>query len=267
LDQAFISNHLTLKKHQFTISYYCVYSLNTNAHVNFVTVLSYYNNEYILKCSDPYLEGTLKKETIDKLIQSAVDKERAPYTGYLASTLKSSVGIAPKSTSCPFNQKNFTSVGSVCEHISQFLYDIPLEVPDQLYKNYASKKIKAKNEADGKHSNELENKFERYAFKKHLRLEGDKGSGKTHIATQRGKDKPIREILIGWHEKFESIDFLGQFIQRQNGSLLWKDGALSQAFRLAQKGIRTILIIDEMLRIPKTELNRLKSALSTINEK
>ena len=266
-DEAFISKYLTLNKHQFNTSYFCVYSLFTNEHVNFVTVLSYYSDQYILKCSDPYLEGTLNKQTLDKLIHSVLDKESAPYTGQLASSLKSNFGIVPKSTNCPFNQNNFVSVGPVCDHISQFLHDLSAEIPDELYKSYSKKKVESKAQSNGNHSTPLGNKFERYAFKKHILLEGDKGSGKTHFATQWGKEKAIKQIFVGGHEQFESIDFLGHFIQRKNGSLLWKDGALSQAFRLAQKGIKTTLIIDEILRIPKRELNLLISALSPIQDK
>ena len=114
-------------------------------------------------------------------------------------------------------------------------------------------------------SNTLDAKFSRYAFKKHILLEGDKGSGKTHYASRWTTTFPITKIFIGGHEQFESIDFLGHFMQSSSGVLLWKDGALSQAFRSAKSGQKVLLIIDEMLRIPKRELNLLVSALSPIS--
>ncbi len=265
-DGAFISKYLSLNKHQFNTSFYCVYSLYNNAHINFVAVLSYYSDHYILKCSDPYLEGSLNETTLNKLIRSTLDKEHAPYNGKLASSLKLNFGIVPKSTACSFNQNNFTTIGPVCEHIAQFLFDLPSETLNTLYKNYSNSKVKATALKNGKVLDSLDNKFTRYAFKKHLLLEGDKGGGKTYYATQWAKNKEVEQIFIGGHEQFESIDFLGHFIQRKDGSLIWKDGALSQAFRLANKGHKTVLIIDEILRIPKRELNLLISALSPIDE-
>ncbi len=73
-------------------------------------------------------------------------------------------------------------------------------------------------------------------------------------------------IDIRGHEGIEAIDLLGHYIKTETGGLVWKDGVLSQAFRNASHGKKTVLFIDEMLRIPKRELNILVGALSPDSE-
>ncbi len=265
LCEPFVSKYLGIDKQELTSSYYEVYSPRTNDKVYFLTVLSYYNNEYILKCSDPYIEGQLTIETMNKLIENALHKTDQKNNSVLSTLLKDGFNVAPRSTACNFNQKNFTRVSPLCVHLSFFLDKLPDTVIDTVYQNYNSAKSPSPDSDSSSHS--IGARFKRYSFKKHLLLEGDKGSGKTHFTTSWARKKNIKTLFIGGHEQFESMDFLGHFIQRRDGSLLWKDGALSEAFRLAGSGIKTLLIIDEMLRIPKRELNLLVSALSPIGGK
>ena len=259
----FLSKFETLKNHEYNASYYTVYSLIANPKVHFVTVVSFYDNKYILKCGDPYLEGNMTEETITKLINTSLGKMEQKSTT-LPSALMKSFNITPRSSACNFNQKNYEICDNTCEHIEHFLSELPSDVLDNLYTNYyEGMSLSTDNGLNGS----LATKFERYAFKKHLLLEGDKGSGKTYAATSWGKDKDITQVFIGGHEQFESIDFLGHYIQQKSGELIWKDGPLSEAFRLANNGKKVLLIIDEILRIPKRELNILISALSPIDNK
>jgi len=76
------------------------------------------------------------------------------------------------------------------------------------------------------------------------------------------KDEKYAVEFIGGHEAIEAIDFLGYYIKTETGSLVWKDGGLTSAFRRAAKGEKVVLFIDEMLRIPKRELNILVAALT-----
>lgn len=257
----FVSKFATINKHEFNVSYVGIYKLTTSPHIHFITVLSYYDGKYILKCGDPYLEGNITKDTVNKLIQNTLEKAKASTNQKLLDKLKSSYGSTPKSNGCSFNQKNYEVVNKTCSHISNFLSDLPADITDQMYAKYHE----GLNGADTPLlAPKLQSKFERYAFKKHILLEGDKGSGKTYAATQWAKTKDVKEVFIGGHEQFESIDFLGHYIQQKSGELVWKDGALSEAFRLANSDEKVILIIDEILRIPKRELNLLISALSPI---
>ena len=106
------------------------------------------------------------------------------------------------------------------------------------------------------------NKLEHYAFRKHLLIQGEKGGGKTYMVDKLIKDKGYAVEFIGGHEAIEAIDFLGFYIKTESGSLVWKDGGLTSSFRRAAKGEKIVLFIDEMLRIPKRELNILVAALT-----
>lgn len=262
VNSAFISKFAPISKHEFNTSYYSVYSVTSNPKINYVTVISFYPNEFIVKCGDPFLEGALTSETLESLIQTSLNKANKKQDSKFIHSLKSSSATTPKSHSCDFNQKYYTLVNQVCSHVAHFFNDLPEDVLDKLEENYYEA---LNNMSSSGLSQELSTKFTRYAFKKHILLEGDKGSGKTYAATMWAKAQEIEPVFIGGHEQFESIDFLGHYIQQKNAQLIWKDGALSEAFRKAKSGQKTVLILDEILRVPKRELNILISALSPID--
>lgn len=107
--------------------------------------------------------------------------------------------------------------------------------------------------------------IDRYAFKVPLLFEGDRGSGKTFDVREFARVGKMRYMEIAGHESVEAIDFLGHPMQSEHG-VVWKDGKLSQAFRSARDGHSTVLLIDEMLRIPQRHLSVLLSALSPDSE-
>jgi len=257
----FISRFTTINKQQYNSSYYSVHTLVSNPSVTYVTVLSFYDDKYILKCGDAYLEGSLSFDSQKKSISIALDKIDNP-NKQLLENMKTSFKVTPRSSSCSYNQKNYELSPPLCEHISHFLATLPKDVMDKLYASYHQGLGSG---ALGNIHPELQKKFKRYSFKKPILLEGDKGSGKTFAATSWVRRNNYKEVFIGGHEQFESIDFLGHYIQQKSGVLVWKDGALSEAFRAAIKGEKVVLIIDEILRIPKRELNILISALAPID--
>ena len=257
----FISKFIPVNQHEYNTAYYSVYSSASTPNKYHITVLSFYDGEYILKCGDPYLDGSISQDTANNLVDNSLKKLNNNNLS-LKNLLNDSYKSLPKSWTCAFNQKNYEVVDTTCEHIEMFLADLPEDVSDKLYMNYYKPESDMVNSDldDG-----LLTKFNRYAFKKHVLLEGDKGSGKTYAATSYTKQQKYEHIFIGGHEQFESIDFLGHYIQQKDSGLIWKDGPLSEAFRRASSGKKIVLIIDEILRIPKRELNILISSLSAID--
>jgi len=108
---------------------------------------------------------------------------------------------------------------------------------------------------------EIVDKIMKYAFKKHILIEGEKGSGKTYSISKFLDQEGIDTVFIAGHEGLESIDLLGYLIPDKTGELVWKDGALTEAFRRAQHH-PVVMFFDELLRVPSRELNLLVGALS-----
>ena len=108
---------------------------------------------------------------------------------------------------------------------------------------------------------EIVDKIMKYSFKKHVLIEGEKGSGKTYSISKFLDMNGIDTVFIAGSEGLESIDLLGYLIPETSGQLVWKDGALTEAFRKAQHH-PVVLFFDELLRVPSRELNILVGALS-----
>ncbi|WP_273455025.1 AAA family ATPase [Nevskia ramosa] len=69
-------------------------------------------------------------------------------------------------------------------------------------------------------------------------------------------------VHIGGHEGLESADLIGHMIRTPDGGMAWKDGKLSEAFRYASLSLKTVLFVDEILRIRRREMSVLVSALA-----
>ncbi len=101
----------------------------------------------------------------------------------------------------------------------------------------------------------------RYMFKKHVLIKGERGTSKTFSIDKFLNDNELHTIFMTAHEGIESQDMVGYYTKDATGGLVWLDGTLTQAFRLAQKQ-KVVLFIDEMLRIPARELNVLIGSIS-----
>lgn len=209
---------------------------------------------------------------------------------------------ADKDTVCNFHKGNSLKEVSVnntmyamCKHIigvcDTFKDNISYITDDMLSEAGVIEKP-AKNEEKEEPFKELK----RFAFKIPVLVEGDRGSGKTYEAFEYAKSLDIEPSFVGGHAGIESIDLLGCLVpyagqenkiedtsvsaadffsgdyqmkvsSNSNNSLIWKDGPIAEAFRKAQNGKKSILIIDELLRIPQRELNILLTALSPVHGK
>jgi len=103
--------------------------------------------------------------------------------------------------------------------------------------------------------------LERYKFKKNILLVGPAGVSKTYSATKWVDDQGYDSEFIAGHSGLESIDLLGYWIKNSIGDLVWLDGALTAAFRKALTH-KTVLLFDELLRVPARELSILVGSLT-----
>jgi len=111
----------------------------------------------------------------------------------------------------------------------------------------------------------LEDFLDRYFFKKHILVQGEKGGGKTFAVHKMLKDRKVPFEEIDGHEGIEAIDLLGYYLKDASGNMVWMDGVLTKAFRSALTK-PTVLFVDEVLRIPSRELNILVGALAPMSD-
>ena len=86
-------------------------------------------------------------------------------------------------------------------------------------------------------------------------------SGKSYKVTKYADEHHAKVVQLNGHSGIEAIDILGYNIRASDGSFVWLDGPLTEAFRIAQTE-PVILIIDEFLRIKGKELNIFISSLT-----
>ncbi len=132
-----------------------------------------------------------------------------------------------------------------------------IEKSQAAYKDLNSQIAKFKM-ADG--TSDLDSFLDRYMFKKHILIQGEKGGGKTYAVDAKLRDEGIDSEFISGHEGIEATDLLGYTLPSKDETV-WLDGALTRAFRKAVDG-KVALFIDETLRIPARELNILVGAIT-----
>lgn len=227
------------------------------------TVIAYDGKDFFSWCSDTFINGSM---------------DRAKAMASIASTAKDRTeSEAMKKLFGKVTEKGCRFwAGKKCSHHSDTMSFVSLnqDILDKLVDGFEGKSDKGARSVD--------QLMEKYAFKKHILLQGDKGSGKTYIAADYAEKHGIHMVYISGYKSMESTDLLGHLIQvleepsRKKGqanlfetpqslvSIRWKDGPVTEAFRRAKRGEKVILMYDELLRTPGHELNILVGALAPI---
>lgn len=104
------------------------------------------------------------------------------------------------------------------------------------------------------------------AFKVPVLVEGPAGWGKTFAARELGLNGGYDTFVeCQGHAGMEAFDFIGGYTRCGN-DFVWLDGPVTRAFRLASQGKKVLLLIDELLRVPRRERNVFLSALAPHKE-
>lgn len=235
---------------------------------NHVVVLAYSktatgDDDYVFWCGDQFLEGTgygtAWNTPDDRCLEALGEIGKRKDAGLLGELL-GMYGNFEKSNGCNFWAK-WKGSKEPCKHVNQALHYLLRSDPDVLDNLAAAYDGDLGVTEPVAVSKPGVGVFERYAFKVPMLLEGDRGSGKTFEVRAYSKTHSLPLIEVGGHEGIEASDLLGYYVPNGKGGLTWKDGAVAEAFRKAQAG-KTMLLVDELLRIPQRELSVLLSALS-----
>lgn len=212
-----------------------------------------------MACKDRFLEGLLDNDSKAQRIQSVVSSLPLDKADSIRDLLEEAYGTCESSAACDFWSKWRTGC-QLCKHTEGFLAHLRDTVPDfkQSMRTHYQEAFSVSSDALTKDGVV---QLSHLAFKVPVLLEGDRGSRKTHESRSFARKHGYPLVEVGGHEGIESIDLLGCLIPYSGKETVWKDGPLSEAFRRAQSE-KTVLLIDELLRIPTRQLSILLTALS-----
>lgn len=213
---------------------------------------------FAFSCTDKFLEASgLTREDAEKRCEEASRTSSDPKK--LKKAMMESFGSLPASAACAF-WRNWrkTSGAALCEHTKAMLRELGAKHPNFL-QNMQTVLEQVSAQAPKAASQELG--LDELAFRVPVLFEGERGAGKTVTARAFARDNGYRRVELGGHEGLEAPDLLGFLVPVGQGAMVWKDGPLSEAFRSAKKQ-KTVLIIDEILRVRQRELSIFLTALS-----
>ena len=201
--------------------------------------------------------SSVKAKMIDYISDKAgSDKQKSE----ILELLSRSIGSIKKELIYPIDDKSFI--------INELESDLPAASLEKVTKelNRLGKLLGGSN-ASSEGSGIGDDKLSCYSFNKHIMLVGSAGSGKTRKLSgyvyDSLKDGSIDNYIeMDGHEGIESVDMLGMQVPNSEGTLTWIDGPVTEAFRYAASGKKTILFMDEILRIPQRELSILVGSLT-----
>ncbi|MDO8414828.1 MAG: MoxR family ATPase [Agitococcus sp.] len=224
-----------------------------------VMIACHGDDEFFIWCGDNFCENSATKPPAESRVIEAANRMDVlisrPET--LMEELR---GRAEKSDGCHFWQ-NYKKDQTLCKHCDQLLHLKSGKVSDILY-DLQERYFAVLFDTPGANEVSLpQTALAKILSKVPVLIEGEKGWGKTREARMLADTLGAKYIEIQGHENVEAADLTGYTV-RHGHDMVWKDGRLSQAFRLAAAGTKVCLNIDEMLRIPQRQLSVLLSALS-----
>jgi len=225
---------------------FAVFSQDTREEDKKVDTIFYYDKE---------VKGIVQNTTEDWFLQSDIESIELPtlpkkILNQIYSDLEKTKGIYSKDTPTYLNDN--------------FILE-PSPIIKDIWNNLEAKYVELRSALETFEKDlvgmDIKGFISRYAFKEHILITGPSGSSKTYSVDKYITEKGYEKEFVAGHEAIEAIDLLGYSIRHTDGSFVWLDGPLTSAFRKAKVG-KSVLFLDELLRIPTKELNILIGALT-----
>jgi MoxR-like ATPase len=229
------------------------------------TVCAYDGDQWYIWCNDGFLTGSYDTQTFSKALAVAADKQEE-------AEMHASFGSCTKNTGCNFHKKPEDEKS--CKHTNNLCASITENIVDQIFDLYHGN---SKKRISRRTPEEL---LQKYSFRKHIILKGDKGSGKTYLAKIHAEKHADVVVDIIGHDGIESSGLLGHLVpyaksipktgqtslfesnEETVASLVYKNGPLTKAFKSARDGKKVIIVFDEFLRVPSNQMQLLVGAIS-----
>ncbi len=285
---------------KFTTAYIMDFAHTSDSKRHTVGIL-YNGTEFALTCGDGHLEGKNSKVSATRRVDDIMTKLTNFEPSHFPKIKKGLMDCYKsyeKNAPCGF-WRQWKSKGNVCKHLKHMFYEIQgTNILNDLVTTYEAYENASATATTSTTKPKSDHKFlERYSFKKHVKIEGPKGSGKTFGVHAYLDDIGIPDesrFFVGGNNSIEAYQLLGSLTPyvreiieevksvglKANKSfatsstsqtkhvqdLIWKNGPLTAAFKKAAKGEKAVLIIDEILRIPSRERNILTASLTPDNK-
>lgn len=218
-------------------------------------------------CFDKLLRGALSTEELDERLSICLQKIQVPLRKQAEKTFKAALGLgtAYEVSNCGYWAHANKAKPNIytCPDTKALLDAINKQSPDvSLDKQLIAEYNKLLGVIEGAVSvSSKEVTFRNYAFSQPILFVGESGSGKTRQAYQFAKEQNAELVKLSCEAGTSSIDILGFYMKAPDGNMLWVDGAMTEAFRKAASGIKTVLLIDELLRPDIREISIFLTAL------
>lgn len=227
------------------------------------TVLSYGrdksgNGEFHAFCVDRFSKGMLDSDVKNERINGALEQVAPLLRQEVAQSLNDLFGkFKHADRNCGFWKIQNHNKDHVCEDTAVLLAMVAERYPGESVEELLIAEFERLSNGGtmvAKKSKAF-SPFDYFAFHLPILSVGESGSGKTLGALMYAKENNLQLVKLSCEAGTTGADITGYYMKAPDGSMVWVDGKMTAAFRLAAKGTKKVmLLVDEMLRVDVREL-------------
>lgn len=217
---------------------------------------------YSWHCVDPYVEARLGSDKRLERVEAARAQASAVKAADVEAELDALYGFNEHTPSgqCDFFKQWRLDKSHVCHHHAALLEAFNAQHPGTSLEQALRDKLNEFISGGSAAAARDVDVFRAVAFKYPILIVGESGSGKTRGAEQFSKEIGAKLVKLSCEPGTTAAEITGYTMRAPSGDYVWVDGKVTEAYRLALKGQKVLLLVDEMLRADPRELSIFLSA-------